>query len=784
VHTHSASTGDLLKLLKKATVDGAPKEVTERLQWFLHYKEHGSVSKTCAHFSIARTTFYRWYKRFDPQNLETLVDLPTVTPPSATEETPLPTVTPMRGCIFCKARTQLRPLWRRVGLLTILLSVLVNLTFVLLVLLPNDAHASSWSPTLLVNTESFNIIDDGDSSTDIELRFGDTANERLRWDVTNSRFQFTDDVHIEGNVTGSGTLTIDGAVTFGSTITLSDVTYTFPTSDGTATGKVLKTDGAGNLVWSDDSTGGGGGISQSEADDRYVNVEGDTMTGGLLINPGGDGTGVAEVPLEVHGTMSGRALSIMTVYPTKTGAVFIDVRANGTGMLLDSSAVDEPGIAIDIAGTTTAPHLSFGYQGTFDTNLYRAGVNSLQTDDSTSILGGLSVTGSIITEANITINSDNAAQDAVLTFGNDATAETLIFSDSTNRFEFSDDISTTGHLDVSSGTITGSYLDITNDVRINGVTYTFPYSDGSASGKVLKTDGGGNLVWSDDTDTNTQNTYEAGQGIGLNGTTFSLNSTITGSLANFTTVSGAIVHARDLLRSSGGLLVGGTSTLQAVTATTVDTTGNITTDANLTINEDSGAADAVLTFGNDAASETIIFSDSTNRFEFSDDIHVTGNIAASSLQTSGEVVYSDGSNIALTTGNTSGNILIGQSSGAPIWKAPSTAMVWFLDSTLTTGATQGAVILMPFGFTVSDIDLRTTTPPTGTGVIIDINENGSSIYSTKPQVQATQTGEDGFEVISDTTLAAGSEITVDIDQIGSTFAGSGLTIILHGTRTY
>ena len=52
----------------------------ERLQWFLHFTECGSVSTTCRHFTIARTTFHRWARRFDPRNLATLEDLPTSRP--------------------------------------------------------------------------------------------------------------------------------------------------------------------------------------------------------------------------------------------------------------------------------------------------------------------------------------------------------------------------------------------------------------------------------------------------------------------------------------------------------------------------------------------------------------------------------------------------------------------------------------------------------------------------------------------------------------------------------
>src|SRR4051794_22561659 len=57
-----------------ASLAGCPPEVGERLRWFLHFAEHGSVSATCRQFGIARTTFYRWARRFDPSDLRTLED--------------------------------------------------------------------------------------------------------------------------------------------------------------------------------------------------------------------------------------------------------------------------------------------------------------------------------------------------------------------------------------------------------------------------------------------------------------------------------------------------------------------------------------------------------------------------------------------------------------------------------------------------------------------------------------------------------------------------------------
>lgn len=66
--------GQLISLLAQARAEGRDADVIRRLEWFAHFAQHRSISKTCQHFGIARTTFYRWLKRFDPQNLDSLTD--------------------------------------------------------------------------------------------------------------------------------------------------------------------------------------------------------------------------------------------------------------------------------------------------------------------------------------------------------------------------------------------------------------------------------------------------------------------------------------------------------------------------------------------------------------------------------------------------------------------------------------------------------------------------------------------------------------------------------------
>ncbi len=46
-----------------------------RLQWMDYYQSHGrNAALTCRHFGISRQSFYRWKRRYDPENLVSLED--------------------------------------------------------------------------------------------------------------------------------------------------------------------------------------------------------------------------------------------------------------------------------------------------------------------------------------------------------------------------------------------------------------------------------------------------------------------------------------------------------------------------------------------------------------------------------------------------------------------------------------------------------------------------------------------------------------------------------------
>lgn len=112
------------------------------------------------------------------------------------------------------------------------------------------------------------------------------------------------------------------------------------------------------------------------------------------------------------------------------------------------------------------------------------------------------------------------------------------------------------------------------------------------------------------------------------------------------------------------------------------------------------------------------------------------------------------------------------------------------ETTALTTGTAKVTFRMPWAATLTSVRASVTTAPTGSTLVVDINENTGSgattILSTKLSIDAsekTSTTAATAAVISDTALADDAEITIDIDQIGSSVAGAGLKITLKGTRT-
>jgi hypothetical protein len=105
-------------------------------------------------------------------------------------------------------------------------------------------------------------------------------------------------------------------------------------------------------------------------------------------------------------------------------------------------------------------------------------------------------------------------------------------------------------------------------------------------------------------------------------------------------------------------------------------------------------------------------------------------------------------------------------------------------SDLETGDDK-AQIRLPFQFELTSISANVNTAPVGSTISVQVQEDGSDILSTPITIDASETTSELAAVppvISDSTLASNSIISIDLDQIGSSTAGTGLKINLIGYR--
>lgn len=249
----------------------------------------------------------------------------------------------------------------------------VALTLAASIAAPQIAGAqSSWKPTLLVNTESFQTIDEGDGTTNIEIRFGGTLNETIIWNRTDGAFQFSDDIQVLGTMSGSA-LNVDRNATVGGTLTVSGAItgVNSITARGALSGASLRVSGGGatiqgtltasgafrtdsNVTINDDAdtndavltfgnSSGNQSLSYLNSSQRFrfstgVNVNG-TISGSTLRVDGNAQVGSlsASGTIRTEGAISGATLNIGGAL-TLRGVTYNAPTAQGAGSLTNDGA--------------------------------------------------------------------------------------------------------------------------------------------------------------------------------------------------------------------------------------------------------------------------------------------------------------------------------------------------------------------------------------------------------------------------------------------------------------
>lgn len=105
-----------------------------------------------------------------------------------------------------------------------------------------------------------------------------------------------------------------------------------------------------------------------------------------------------------------------------------------------------------------------------------------------------------------------------------------------------------------------------------------------------------------------------------------------------------------------------------------------------------------------------------------------------------------------------------------------------LVGTLVTGVSLTPIVPAHRTLTIVKVLGVLKTAPTGADLIVDINKNGTSIWNSTPANRLTIT--DGLTSGSTTsfdttTLVDEDKLTFDVDQVGSTVAGSDLSVYVR-----
>lgn len=91
-----------------------------------------------------------------------------------------------------------------------------------------------------------------------------------------------------------------------------------------------------------------------------------------------------------------------------------------------------------------------------------------------------------------------------------------------------------------------------------------------------------------------------------------------------------------------------------------------------------------------------------------------------------------------------------------------------------------AKFIAPRAITLEGVTAKIETAPTGAALIFDVLKNGVSVFSTKPEIAASNTALTTSGGLSTTSVVAGDVISFVVDQVGSTVRGAGCVFSIKG----
>ena len=123
------------------------------------------------------------------------------------------------------------------------------------------------------------------------------------------------------------------------------------------------------------------------------------------------------------------------------------------------------------------------------------------------------------------------------------------------------------------------------------------------------------------------------------------------------------------------------------------------------------------------------------------------------------------------------------SGGTGVEYEAADSLIWSMSQTLTV---KTGLLEIPFGVSaeIIEIEARLSIQPTGSSVIVDVNKNGTTMYTTQANRPTIATSTNTDTTTPDITAIADNDyLSVDVDQIDSNAIGQNLTVTIRFRRT-
>jgi hypothetical protein len=562
------------------------------------------------------------------------------------------------------------------------------------------------------------------------------------------RLTYSDSIDVTQLIIGSNGYNFNGA-------------YILPKVAGT-NGQVLTTDGAGNVTWQTNGSGTVTSVGLSTGTTGTdVNVSGSPVTGSGSLNlniPTASATNTGKLSNTDWSTFNNKQSALVSGTNIKTvnstsllgsGNVSVGTVTNVSALTLGTTGTD---VSSTVATGTTTPVITLniptasatnrGALSSADWTTFNNKGNGTVTSVSALTLGttGTDLSSSVATGTTTPVITLNVPTASATNRGALSSADWSTFNGKQAALVSGTNIKT-----VNSTSLLGSG-DVS--VGVTSVTGTAPISSSGGATPAISIA--------------TANATTTGALSFADWNLFNAKQTLLVSGVNIKTVNSTS------LLGSGDLAVG---TVTNVSALTIGTTGTDITSSVAT-----GTTTPVITLNVPTAS-------ATNRGALSSTDWSTFNNKANTASPT-----FTGTPAAPTAASGTNTTQIATTAFVQnaISKQPEVIQVAASDETtnLTTG-TAKVTFRMPYAMTLTSVRASLSTAQTaGVLLTIDVNQNGVSLFSTRPTFnnnEKTTTTAATPSVLSTTALTDDAEITVDIDQVG-TAGAKGLKITLIGTR--